>query len=119
MTLGEIYNKNKDIYNKEASEYIEKFLAKDGDMCHRPFEMLTHHTRMVIERISENSFISFKGYVKDIEYIEGREIKSYKGIKDDLIMCDKNRILRMFGFEISLNPKSKSNKEIELLNNSS
>jgi hypothetical protein len=66
--------------------------------------------------MSENSFICFKGYVKDIEYIDNRDIKSYKGVRDDLIRCDKSRILRMFGFEISLNPKSKSNKEIELLN---
>ena len=113
MTTGEIYEQNQKTYNDEAYFFISNNLKEKGSMCHRPFEMMTHYTRVICEKITDDIYLVYIGYLKDIEYLEGREIKKYAGKKDDASIYTKHELIRMFGFEISLNPKSKSNLQIK------
>ena len=113
MTCGDIYNLNKETYDKEALECISDQLKNKGDMAHRPFEMMTYYTRTICERITDDLFLVYTGYVKNIKYSEYKEIKSYSGKKDDAKIYNKQRLIEMFGFEISINPWSKSNKIIQ------
>lgn len=110
MTTGQFYEQNQKIYNDEAYSFISKNLKNKGDMCHRPFEMMTHYTRTICEKITDDIYLVFIGYVKGIEYSEHREIKEYTGKKDDASIYTKHELIRMFGFEISLNPRSESNQ---------
>lgn len=112
MTSGQFYEKNQKIYNDEAYSFISDYLKNKKDMCHRPFEMMTHYTRTICEKITDDIYLVFEGYVKSTKYSEGREIKEYVGKKDNASIYTKHELIRMFGFEISLNPHSKSNKLI-------
>lgn len=112
MTDGQFYEKNQKIYNNEAYSFISKNLKNKGDMCHRPFEMMTHYTRTICEKITDDIYLVFEGYVKSTKYSEYRDIKEYVGKKDDASIYTKHELIRMFGFEISLNPRSDSNKQI-------
>ena len=114
MTSGQFYEKNQKIYNDEAYSFISENLKEKGDMCHRPFEMMTHYTRTICEKITDDIYLVFKGYVKSIKYSEHREIKEYVGEKDNASIYTKHELIRMFGFEISLNPRSKSNQLVSL-----
>lgn len=114
MTSEQFYEKNKKTYNDEAFFFIHKNLKNKGDMCHRPFEMMTYYTRTICEKISDDAYLVFKGYVKSTKYYRHREIKEYTGKKDGISIYTKHELIRMFGFEISLNPNSKSNKLIRL-----
>lgn len=112
MTTGQFYEKNQNIYNDEAYALIKETLKQKGNMVHRPFEMMTHYTRTICEKITDDIYLVFEGYVKSTEYSTGREIKAYAGKKDDASIYTKHELIRMFGFEISLNPRSKSNQLI-------
>jgi len=116
MTCGDFYNLNKEIYDKEALNYMSDLLKNKGDMAHRPYEMMTHYTRMICEQLTDDLFLVYNGYVKNIEYNEyneGRRIKNYCGKKDDVKVFNKQKLIEMFGFEISINPNSQSNKAIQ------
>lgn len=110
MTSGQFYEKNQKIYDNEAYSFISENLKEKGDMCHRPFEMMTHYTRTICEKVTDDIYLVFEAYVKGIKYSDHREIKEYAGKKDDAEIYTKHELIRMFGFEISLNPRSKSNQ---------
>lgn len=112
MTLGENYELNKEIYNEEAKKYIMKFFKKNGDMAHRPFEMMTHYSRLICERLTIDLYMSFTGYVKEVKYGDGRKIERYIGKKDGAEIHTLKELIEMFGFEISMNPNSNANKLI-------
>ena len=112
MTVGETYELNKEIYNKEAIEFIKDRLEKKGNMTHRPFEMMTYYSRHICERINHDLYLVFIGYVKEIKYSEHRVIERYTGKKDDAKLYTLKELIKMFGFEISINPNSKANKLI-------
>lgn len=105
MTNREIYEKNQTIYNNKAFDYINENLKEKGDMVHRPFEMMTHYSRTICEKITDDIYLVFTGYVKSTSYGDLREIKAYSGDKDDARIYTKHELIRMFGFEISLNPR--------------
>jgi len=113
MTNEKRYNLNKEIYNNEAKEFIDEFLKNKGDKAHRPFEMMTYHSRYIIEKITDDIYLLFVGYVKDTKYNEFRVILNYTGKKDDARIYNLKDLINMFGFEISINPHSKSNKFIK------
>ena len=115
MTSGQIYNKNKEIYDKEAIEYIDKLLQNVGSYCHRPFEMMTSFSRIIVEKITEDLYLTYEGYVRDTKYTDYREIESYSGKKDNAKIYTKQKLIEMFGFEISLNPRSKANRSLQNL----
>lgn len=115
MTSGQIYNKNKEIYDKEAIEYIDKLLPNVGSYCHRPFEMMTSFSRIIVEKITEDLYLTYEGYVRDTKYTDYRKIESYSGKKDNAKIYTKQKLIEMFGFEISLNPRSKSNRSLQNL----
>jgi hypothetical protein len=113
MTDGEIYELNKLIYNEHALLYINSRLSKNSDMCHRPHEMKMYHKRYIIERVDFDIYYCFWGTQKDTTYNDLNEITSYTGEKIDLKICNLDRIIRMFGFEIAINPNSLANKQID------
>jgi hypothetical protein len=115
MTTGQIYNKNKEIYDNEAIEYIDRFLPNIGYYYHRPFEMMTHYTRTICEKITDDIYLVFEGQVKSTKYLDGGEISFYGGRKDNASIYNKYQFISMFGFEISLNPRSKSNRSFQNL----
>lgn len=115
MTIGQIYNKNKEIYDKEAIVYISEYLPTNGSFCHRPFEMMTSFTRLIIERITEDIYLTYEAEVKNIKYRDNREIELYNGRKDNASIYNKKQLISMFGFEISLNPHSESNRSLQNL----
>ena len=109
MTNGEFYKQNQEIYDSEAQSFISKFLKNKGDMCHRPFEMMTYHTRTICEKITDDIYLVFEGYVKSTKYSKYEDIIEYTGKKDDAEIYTKHQLIEMFGFEISINPRSYSN----------
>ena len=69
MTSVQIYNKNKEIYDKEAIEYIDKFIPNVGSYCHRPFEMMTNFSRIIVEKTTEDLYLTYEGCVRDTRSI--------------------------------------------------
>jgi len=113
MTCGEIYNKNKRIYNKHAVIYINEFLKSTGDKIHRPFEMMTFYQRTICEKIDNDKFLVYEGFVEKTFYDKfDSKIISYTGKKVNPAIYSLIRLIQMFGFEISLNPNSRANIEI-------
>ena len=113
MTDGENYNLNKEIFNNEAKKFIDKFLKNKGDKVHRPFEMMTYYKRDIIEKITDDKFLCYTGYVKNTEYDVFKKILNYSGKKNDIEIYTLKKLINMFGFEISTNPNSNSNKLIK------
>lgn len=113
MTYGEIYNLNKGIYNQEAKIYINKYLPNIGDIAYIPFSMKTHYSRIVVKKLSDKKFIWFSAIVEEIKPLENGININYNG---EILECKEmklNRLIDSFGFEISINPRSKSNKIIQ------
>lgn len=103
MTSGEIYNQNKQYYDKLAKEYIEKHLVNIEDVCYVPFAMKTYYTRAMIKKINNDEYICFDGYVKDIEI---DSFNYFKYIGDTNNKCNrytKEEIIRLCAFEFSIN----------------
>lgn len=103
MTSGEIYNQNKQYYDKLAKEYIKKNLVNIDDVCYVPFAMKTYYTRAMIKKINNDEYICFDGYVKDIE---ADELYSFKYVGDTNNKCNRyteKEIIILCAFEFSIN----------------
>ena len=103
MTSGEIYNQNKQYYDKLAKEYIEKHLVNIEDVCYVPFAMKTYYTRAMIKKINNDEYICFDGYVKDIE---ADELYSFKYVGNTNNKCNRyteKEIIKLCAFEFSIN----------------
>lgn len=116
MTCGEIYKKNKSVYDKEALKWIKVGLEMTGDICHPPFEMKTYGTRYVCEKVTDNIFLGYQATVKEIIYDEYGAIESYNGDRNKVNVYSFNGIVEKFGFRISDNPNSESNRKINNYN---
>ena len=112
MTSGEKYNLNKEIYDKYAMDFIKKNISKIGDFCHRPFEMLTFWQRTICEKIDNEKYLVYEGFVKKTEYYEGRKIKKYLGEKMMPKIYNLENLIYLFAFEFAINPKSGANELI-------
>lgn len=116
MTCGEIYNKNKDIYTKEALKWIRLGFKEIGDICHPPFEMKTYGTRYVCEKIADDIFLGYQATVKEIVYDEYGAVEAYNGDRNKVLVYSFSGIVEKFGFRISENPNSESNRKINNYN---
>ena len=104
MTSGAIYRKDKEYYDSLAKEYINKNLKNIDDTCYVPFAMKTNYSRAMIKKISDNEYIYFHGYVKDIVKDENDSFKYCGDTNNRCRIYNKNEIIESCAFEFSLNP---------------
>lgn len=104
MTSGEIYRKDKEYYDSLAKEYIDENLKIIDDVCYVPFAMKTNYSRAMVKKISDDEYIYFYGYVKDIVKDEFDYLQYCGDTNNRCKTYTKNEIIEECAFEFSLNP---------------